>query len=101
MKKLSCHVFAIKFGISYIFNIEDLVDCEGFDFNPSNFLLMSHPMSLFLRDFILPIPNILLTIVNQIDIILDDEVIMTRKYLVRWKGRELNDDSWKYQSALQ
>ena len=65
------------------------------------YLLMSHHLSLFLRDSISPIPNILPTIVNQIDIILDDEVIMTRKYLVLWKGRASNDDSWKYQSALQ
>ena len=38
---------------------------------------------------------------DQIDKILDDEVIMTSRYLVRWKGRAPTDDSWKDQSALQ
>ena len=46
-------------------------------------LLMSHCMSLFLRPSIPLIPNILPTLVDQFDKILDDEIIMTCKYLIR------------------
>ena len=48
-----------------------------------------------------PISNILPTTVDQIDKILDDEVIITRKYLVRWNWKAQNNDSWKDQSTLQ
>ena len=39
LRKLNCHIYVIDFGISSIFNIEDLVDYKGFDFNHSNFLI--------------------------------------------------------------
>jgi len=32
-------VYVIDFSISFIFNIEDLVDYKAFDFNPSNFFI--------------------------------------------------------------
>jgi len=82
LKKLNCNVYIINFDINSIFNIEDLVDYKGFDFNPSN-LLMNHPMSLFLRPYLPPISNILPNTVGQINKILAYEVSMTRKYLVR------------------
>ena len=67
---------------------------KGFDFNSSNFFIDEPPPEpIFERPFILPILNILPTTVDQIDKILDDEVTITRKYLVRWKGRTPNDDS--------
>ena len=38
LKKLNCHIYVIDFGISSIFNIEDLVDYKYFDFIPGNSL---------------------------------------------------------------
>ena len=61
---------------------------KDFDFNPNNFLIHepSHE-PIFERSSIPPIPSMLTTIVDQIDKILNDEIIMICKYLVRWKGR--------------
>ena len=60
LRKLNCHVYVIDFGISSIFNIEDLVDYKGFDFNPSNFLIDEPSQEpIFERPFISLIPNIL------------------------------------------
>ena len=39
LKKLNYNIYVIDFGISFIFNIEDLVNYKSFDFNPSNFLI--------------------------------------------------------------
>jgi len=47
LKKLNCHIYVIDFGISSIFNIEDLMDYKSFNFNSSNFFI-DEP---FLRDF--------------------------------------------------
>ena len=88
LKKLKCHAYVINllkdFYISSIFNIEDIVDYKCLDFNPSNFFIdePSHGL-IFEKLFIPSIQNILSNTVNQIDEILDDEVIMTSKYLVR------------------
>ena len=46
---------------------------------------------IFGRPSISLISNILRNTMGQIDKILDDEIIMTCKYLVRWKGRTLTD----------
>ena len=69
-----------------VLNIEDLMDYKCFDFNPSNFFIdESSPEPIFERPSIPPISNILTTTVDQIDKILDDEIIMTCKYLIQWK----------------
>ena len=86
LKKLNC-IYVINFDISSIFNIEDLVDYKCFDFNPNNFFIDEpSPEPIFERPSIPPISNILLNTVDRIDKILDDEIIMICKYLVRRKG---------------
>ena len=60
LRKLNCHVYVIAFGISSIFNIEDLVDYRGFDFNPSSFFIDEpSPEPIFERPSIPSISNIL------------------------------------------
>jgi len=78
LKKLNCNLYVIDFGITSIFNIKDLVYYKGFDFNLSNFLI-NEPFheSIFERLSIPLISNILPSIINQIDKILDDEIIIT------------------------
>jgi len=94
LKKLNCHVYVIDFDISSIFNIEDLVDYKGFDFNSTNFLIDEPSRKpIFERSSIPPISNIMTTTVDQIDKILDDEIIMICKYLVRRKGRAQTDSN--------
>jgi len=84
LKKQNCNVYVIDFGISFIFNIEDLMDYKDFDFNPNNFLIdePSHEL-IFERPSLPLISNSLSNTVNQIDKILDDEIIVARKYLVQ------------------
>ena len=90
LKKLNCNIYVIDFGISFIFNIKVLVDDKCFDFNPSN-LLISYPISLFLRDPpFFPILNILPKYSGS-DYKILDEVLMTHKYLVQWCSGQDSD----------
>ena len=67
---------------------------KDFDFNPNNFLIHepSHE-PIFERFSIPPIPSMLTITVDQNDKILNDEIIMICKYLVRWKGRAPTDSN--------
>ena len=60
LTKLNCHVYVIDFGISFIFNIKDLMENKNFDFNSTNFLINepSHKPT-FERPSIPPNSNIL------------------------------------------
>jgi len=88
LKKLIDNASSQDFGISSIFNIEDVVDYKGLDFNPnplddeSSHELISERLSLP------SLLNILPNTVDQIDKIVDNEIITTqngrtRKYLIR------------------
>ena len=95
------------FGISSTFNIEDLVDYKGPDFNPSNPLDDEPSIELISeRPSLLLLSNILSNTVDQIDKIVNDEIITikdgeTRKYLIRCKEMPPIDDSWIDRSELQ
>jgi len=105
LKKLNDGAYVIDlpqdFDISSTFNIEDPMDYECSDLNPSN-LLDDEPSPELISETpsLSPLPNILPNIMDQIDKNLNDEVITTSRYLVRWKERAPTDDSWKDQSAL-
>jgi len=88
LKKLIDNAYVIDlsqdFDISSTFNIEDIVDYNGPDFNPNNPLDKPSHESISERHSLQPLLNILLDIVNQSEKIVDDEIITTgtRKYLV-------------------
>jgi len=88
------------FGISLIFNVENLVVHKGPDFNPSNPLLDEPTQNLTSEGPSLPpLLNLPPYAAEQIDKIIDDEIISTtnggtRRYLVHWKGKPESDDTW-------
>ena len=95
------------FGISPIFNIEDLVAYKGPDFNPNNPLLDEPTQDLTSEGPSLPpLPNIPPYAAEQIDKIIEDEIISTtdggtRRYLVHWKGKPKSDDTWLDREDVQ
>ena len=92
MKKINDNVYVLNlpegFGISPIFNVEDLVVYKGPDFNPSNPLLDEPTEDLTSEGPSLPpLPNLPTYAAKWIDKIIDDEIISTtdggiRRYLV-------------------
>ena len=92
LKKLGDNAYGIdllvSFDINSIFNIENLVDYKGLDFNDSNPLDDKPSHELFSeRLFLPPLSNILTNITHQVDNFLDEEIITTkdgrtRRYLV-------------------
>jgi len=81
--------FSEDFEINHTFNIEDLVEYKGPNFNPSNPLVdESTPEPFFERSPLLSLLDINPNTTEKIDKILDDEIISTRdggtrRYLVR------------------
>ena len=80
LRKLGDNTYGIglskSFGISSTFNIEDLMDYKGPNFNPNS--LDNEPSHEPIFEW------------NLVDNILDDEIITTKdggthKYLARWK----------------
>ena len=87
LKKLNYNTYVIylskDFGISFIFNIGDLVDFNGITFNSRNFFIDEPSYEpIFERYFLSLFSNILPNTVDKIDKILDDEVITTNRYLI-------------------
>ena len=81
LKKLNAYVIDLfkDFGINFTFNIEDLVDYKGPDFNFSNPLVNVPSFEPFYESFSLhPLPNNHPNIAEKIDKILDDEIISNR-----------------------
>ena len=65
------------FGISHIFNIEDLVAYKGSDFNPSNPLLDEPTQDLIPEGpSFSPLPNLPPYAAEQIDKIIKDELLL-------------------------
>ena len=61
---------------------------KGLNFNPRNPLNNeSSPEPISERHSLPSLSNILPNTVDQIDKILNDDVITTSRYLVRWKGK--------------
>jgi len=101
LKKLNCNIYVIDFGISSIFSLEDLVGITSvLILILATFYWWAILWAYFWDILLFPNSKYFTQYSDQIYKILDDEVIMTRKYWVRWKGSALNDDSWKGQSNV-
>jgi len=68
-----------NFGTSFIFNVEDVVDYKGLDFNPGNPLVDEpFPEPIFESAPIFFHSDNLSNIADKVDKILDDEIIATK-----------------------
>jgi len=91
---------------SSTFNIDDLVEDKGPNFNPSNPMVDESSLEPFSERHPLPLlPDTSPNTTENIDKILDDEIIFTRdggtrRHLVCWKGKSPAEDTWLDHSEL-
>ena len=111
MKRINNNAYVINlpegFGISPIFNVENLVAYKGTDFYPSNLLLNEPTRDLTSEGPSLPLLSYLPPYAaEQIDKMIEDEIISTtnggtRWYLVHWKGKSESDNTWLDREDVQ